>query len=107
MGKAGKPHYEKLAFQVALLRKMAKQYALPVLLFNQATRNKKDNPLDLRRERVSPVAKAIMAYWSDREIILVPHGWGEFEARIPGEFEGRVKFRINSEGITSCEGEKN
>ena len=101
LGEVGKNNFEKLAFQVALLQKIAKQYSLPVLLFNQATLNKKDNPLNLRQERVSPVAQAIMDYWADRKIILVPHGWGKFEARIPGEFEGRVIFNIDSKGITS------
>lgn len=108
-GKFGVPsknHYEKLAFQVALLRNIAKQRSVLVLLLNQATMNKNDEGdelLNLKRENVSPVAKAILNYWSDREIILVSHGWGEFEARIPGEFEGRVKFKIDNKGVCPLE----
>jgi hypothetical protein len=54
---------------------------------------------NLKQERVSPVAKSIASYWADREIILLSYGFGKFEARIPGEFVGRVKFSINSNGI--------
>jgi len=53
----------------------------------------------LKHESVSPVAKAIMSYWADREIILISHGRGNFEGRIPNEFEGRVKFGIDTKGI--------
>ena len=53
----------------------------------------------LKHEKVNPVAKAIMEYWVDREIILISHGWGKFEGRIPNEFEGRVKFGIDTNGI--------
>ncbi|MBD3192818.1 MAG: AAA family ATPase [Candidatus Heimdallarchaeota archaeon] len=103
LGTIGKNNYEKLAFQVALLRQLAKKHSLKILLINQATISKKDDPGNLKREQVSPVAKAIMNYWADREIILVAYGWGDFEARIPGEFEGRVKFKIDASGVTPNE----
>ena len=95
--------YKQLAFQVALLQKLAINNNFPVILFNQSTMAKideKDFLANLKRERINPVAKTIMDYWSDREIILVSHGYGKFEARIPTEFEGRVKFSINSKGIS-------
>lgn len=96
--------YERLAFQVALLRKVSQDTNLPIFLFNQATMPKaiknEDNTLSYNYERINPVARAVMSYWSDREIILISHGWGSFEARIPGEFERRVKFKIDSNGIT-------
>ena len=97
--------YERLAFQVAYLRKLSRDKNIPVLLINQATMPKAikndDNSFSYNYERINPVAKAVMSYWSDREIILLSHGWGSFEARIPGEFERRVKFKIDSKGITS------
>jgi len=102
IGKEDKVKYKKLAFQVALLRKIAYDNKFPIILFNQATMAKIDKGdflANLKRERVNPVAKAIMDYWVDRKIILISHGYGKFEARIPGEFEGRVKFSITSEGI--------
>ena len=98
--------YEKLAYQVAYLRNFAHERSIPVLLFNQATMSKrseiKDNNSNNQtiKERINPVARAIMSYWADREIILEKFGWGEFEARIPRKFEGRVKFRINTNGIS-------
>lgn len=101
-GKNKKNIYEKLAFQVALLRKISREKRVPIILFNQATMTKiKDSEglKSLKRERVSPVAKAIMEYWADREIILISHGWGSFEGRIPNEYEGRVKFGIDTNGI--------
>ena len=101
-GKNKKNNYEKLAFQVALLRKLSREKKVPIILINQATMVKDDDSEGLRslkREKVSPVAKAIMEYWVDREIILISHGWGEFEGRIPNEFEGRVKFGIDTNGI--------
>jgi len=97
-----KINYRKLAYQVALLRKISYDKKIPIILFNQATMIKKEDSdffSNLRREKVNPVAKAIMDYWVDREIILISHGFGKFEARKPGEYEGRVKFGINSEGI--------
>ena len=101
-GKNNKDNYEKLAFQVALLRKISNNYEIPIILFNQATMSKADESdisANLKREKVNPVARAIMAYWTDREIILISHGWGRHEARVPREFEGRVKFRIDTNGI--------
>jgi len=97
-----KINYRKLAYQVALLRKISYDKKIPIIIFNQATMVKKedsDSFSNLRLERVNPVAKAIMSYWADREIILISHGFGKFEAREPGEYKGRVKFGINSEGI--------
>jgi len=95
--------YERLAFQVAYLRKVSRDTNIPIILINQATMPKaiknEDNTLSYNYERINPVAKAVMSYWSDREIILISHGWGSFEARIPGEFERRVKFKIDSNGI--------
>lgn len=95
--------YERLAFQVAFLRKLSRDKNIPIILINQATMPKaiknEDNSLSYNYERINPAAKAIMSYWSDREIILISHGWGNFEARIPGKFERRVKFCINSKGI--------
>ena len=75
------------------------------ITFSQSTVSYDDEDFlaSLKRERVNPVAKSIMDYWSDREIILLPHGYGKYEARIPTEFEGRVKFNINSEGIYPVE----
>ena len=101
-GKNNKGNYEKLAFQVALLRKISNNYKIPIILFNQATMSKVDESditTNLKREKVNPVARAIMEYWANREIILISHGWGSYEARIPREFEGRVKFRIDTNGI--------
>lgn len=102
--KDSKELYEKLAFEVALLRKIAKEKSIPILMFNQATMRKEHEDKEendyLRREQVNPVAKAIMNYWADNELILISHGWGNFEARKPGEFEGRVKFSIDTKGIT-------
>ncbi|NHJ47201.1 MAG: AAA family ATPase [Asgard group archaeon] len=100
--KEDKRIFKQLAFQVALMHKIAKNNDFPVILFNQSTMPKSEDEdflTSLKRERVNPVAKFIMDYWSDREIILLSHGYGKFEARIPREFEGRVKFNINSEGI--------
>ncbi|MBN1330223.1 MAG: AAA family ATPase [Candidatus Heimdallarchaeota archaeon] len=97
-----KINYRKLAYQVALLRKISFDKKIPIILFNQATMVKKeesDSFSNLQHEKVNPVAKAIMDYWIDREIILISHGFGKFEARKPGEYVGRVKFGINSEGI--------
>ncbi len=95
--------YEKLAFEVAFLRKLSRDKNISIILVNQATMPKaiknEDDSLSYKYERINPVAKAIMSYWADREIILVSHGWGNFEARIPGEFERRVKFSIDSNGI--------
>lgn len=95
--------YEKLAFQVAYLNKIAKKKTIPILLINQATMRKQKNDMinseAMPLERIDPVAKAIMSYWSDKEIILINHGWGKFEARIPREYEGRVKFSISEKGI--------
>lgn len=95
--------YEKLAFEVAFLRKLSRDKNISIILVNQATMPKaiknEDDSLSYNYERINPVAKAIMSYWVDREIILVSHGWGNFEARIPGEFERRVKFCINNNGI--------
>ncbi len=105
-GKNKKSNFEKLAFQVALLRKISSDCKFPVILFNQATMHKVDETdiiANLRREKVNPVAKAIMTYWTDREIILVSHGWGNYEARVPSEFKGRVKFRIDTKGIVPVE----
>ncbi|NHJ33665.1 MAG: AAA family ATPase [Asgard group archaeon] len=105
-GKNKKNIYEKLAFQVALLRKISREKKIPIILINQATMVKVDDSeglKSLKRERVSPVAKAIMEYWVDREIILISHGWGNFEGRIPNEFEGRVKFGIDTKGIVPLE----
>ena len=99
--KDSKELYEKLAYEVALFRKIAKEKVIPILMMNQSTMRKNLEENDhLRREQVNPVAKAIMNYWSDREIILISHGWGDFEARKPGEHEGRVKFNISTNGIT-------
>ncbi|MFW9923499.1 MAG: AAA family ATPase [Candidatus Thorarchaeota archaeon] len=101
--KDAKNLYEKLAFQVANLNKIAKKKFIPILLINQATMRKQKSELEegetVALERIDPVAKAIMSYWSDKEIILINHGWGKFEARIPREYEGRVKFSINEKGI--------
>ncbi len=100
--KEDKRIYKRLAFQIALLHKLTRDKSFPILLFNQATMVKKDESdflSNLKRERVSPVAKAIMSYWADREIILVSYGFDNFEARIPGEYEGRVKFSIDTNGI--------
>jgi DNA repair protein RadB len=101
--KEDKRIFKQLAFQVALLQKIARNKGFPIILFNQSTMPKIEEEEDfltnLKRERVNPVAKSIMNYWSDREVILLSHGYGKFEARIPTEFEGRVKFNINSEGI--------
>jgi DNA repair protein RadB len=94
--------YKRLTFQVALLQKLAKEKQFPIILFNQATMAKVDEQdflSSLKRERVNPVAKAIISYWADREIILVTYGYDKFEARFPSEFEGRVKFSIDSNGI--------
>ncbi len=95
--------YEKLAFEVAFLRKLSRDRNITIILVNQATMPKaiknEDDSLRYNYERINPAAKAIMSYWADREIILVSHGWGNFEARIPGEFERRVKFSIDSKGI--------
>ncbi|MHA1155811.1 MAG: AAA family ATPase [Candidatus Heimdallarchaeota archaeon] len=95
--------YEKLAYEVAFLRKLSRDRNITIILVNQATMPKaiknEDDSLSYNYERINPAAKAIMSYWADREIILVSHGWGNFEARIPGEFERRVKFGINDEGI--------
>ncbi|NHK31413.1 MAG: AAA family ATPase [Asgard group archaeon] len=94
--------YKQLTFQVALLQKLAKKKLFPIILFNQATMAKIDDQdflSNLKRERVNPVAKAIISYWADREIILVSYGYDKYEARIPSEFEGRVKFSIDSNGI--------
>jgi hypothetical protein len=105
-GKNRKNIYEKLAFQVALLRKLSRENEIPVILINQATMTKIDDSeglKSLKRERVNPGAKAIMEYWVDREIILISHGWGKFEGRIPNEFEGRVKFGIDTKGIVPLE----
>ena len=82
------------------------EYDFPVILFNQATMMKVENEdflSSVKRERVSPVAKSIMDYWIDREIIVISHGFGDFEARRPGEYEGRVKFSITSQGIVPQE----
>ncbi|MBK5113310.1 MAG: AAA family ATPase [Candidatus Heimdallarchaeota archaeon] len=101
-GKNKKNIYEKLAFQVALLRKLSQDQQIPIIIINQATMTKVEDSeglKSLKRERVSPVAKAIMEYWVDREIILISHGWGNFEGRIPNEFKGRVKFGIDTKGI--------
>ncbi len=101
-GKHRKNIFEKLAFQVALLRKISREKKVPIILINQATMTKIEDSeglKGLKRERVSPVAKSIMGYWADREIILISHGWGNFEGRIPNEFEGRVKFGIDTKGI--------
>lgn len=100
--KEDKRIYKRLTFQVALLHKLAKERSFPIILFNQATMVKseeRDFLSNLKQERVNPVAKAIMNYWADREIILVSYGFDNFEARIPSEFEGRVKFSIDSNGI--------
>lgn len=97
-----KKNYERLAFQVALLKKIASEKSFLVVLFNQASMRKlKDENVlaPLKQERVSPVANAIMNYWTSREIILVAEGWGKYEARIPCEFEGSVKFGIDNSGI--------
>ncbi len=105
-GKNKKNNYEKLAFQVALLRKLSREKKIPIILINQSTMVKVDDSeglKSLKREKVSPVAKAIMEYWVDREIILISHGWGKFEGRIPNEFEGRVKFGIDTKGIVPLE----
>lgn len=99
--KDNKELYEKLAYEVALFRKIAKEKVIPILMMNQSTMRKNiEENNNLGRELVNPVAKAIMSYWSDREIILISHGWGDFEARKPGEHEGRVKFSISTNGIT-------
>jgi len=101
-----KKAFKKLAFQVALLRQISHRLHFPVILFNQATmiRRKTKGEQDilalLSEERIRPVAKAILQYWSDREIILLSHGFGRFEARIPTEIEGRVKFEITANGIS-------
>ncbi|MHA1124417.1 MAG: ATPase domain-containing protein [Candidatus Heimdallarchaeota archaeon] len=103
--KNNKSAFEKLAYQIAFLRRLSRERNIPVLIFNQATmlQPSDKDPLILMRERVNPVAKAIMRYWSDREIIFVKHGWGKFEARIPSEFEGRVLFGISNNGIIPLE----
>lgn len=95
--------YEQLAYQIAFLSKVSRERNLPILLFNQATmpkreekENKQENYLP---ERINPVARAIMKYWSTKEIILIKHGWGNFEARIPGEVKRKVKFSLDSSGI--------
>jgi len=101
-----KKSFKKLAFQVALLREIAHRKNFPVILFNQATMIRKKATEEeeflakLNGERIRPVAKAILQYWSDREIILISHGFGKFEARVPTEIKGRVKFEITSKGIT-------
>ena len=99
--KSNKSDFEKLAYQIAFLRKLSRERNIPIIMFNQATmvRPSEKDPLILKRERVNPVAKAMMSYWCDREIIFVKHGWGKFEARIPTEFEGRVLFSIDENGI--------
>lgn len=95
--------YEKLAYEIAFLRKLSRDKNISIILINQATMPKaiknEDESLSYNYERINPAAKAIMSYWADREIILVGYGWGNFEARIPGKFERRVKFTINSKGI--------
>jgi len=105
--KGNKSAFEKLAYQIAFLRRLSRERNIPILIFNQATMLKpsEKDPLILKRERVNPVAKAIMSYWSDREIIFIKQGWGKFEARIPSEFEGRVLFEISNKGITHLEDE--
>ena len=105
--KSNKSAFEKLAYQIAFLRRLSRERNIPILIFNQATMLKpsEKDPLILKRERVNPVAKAIMSYWSDREIIFIKQGWGKFEARIPSEFEGRVLFEISNKGITHLEDE--
>ena len=97
--------YEKLAYQIAFLRRLSRERNIPILIFNQSTMVKPSDkdPLVLKRERVNPVAKAIMDYWSDRKIILIKQGWRKFEARKPSEFEGRVLFGIAENGITPLE----
>ncbi len=101
--KNNKSDFEKLAYQIAFLRRLSRERNIPILIFNQATMIKpsEKDPLILKRERVNPVAKAIMGYWSDREIIFIKRGGGKFEARIPSEFEGRVLFEITDNGIIS------
>lgn len=103
--KGNKSAFEKLAYQIAFLRRLSQERNIPILIFNQATMLKpsEKDPLILKRERVNPVAKAIMSYWSDREIIFIKQGWNKFEARIPSEFEGRVLFEISNKGITHLE----
>jgi meiotic recombination protein DMC1 len=105
--KGNKSAFEKLAYQIAFLRRLSRERNIPILIFNQATMLKpsEKDPLILKRERVNPVAKAIMSYWSDREIIFIKQGWNKFEARIPSEFEGRVLFEISNKGITHLEDE--
>ena len=103
--KNNKSDFEKLAYQIAFLRKLSRERNIPIIIFNQATMVKPSDkdPLILKRERVNPVAKAMMNYWCDREIIFVKQGWGKFEARKPTEFEGRVLFSIGKNGIIPSE----
>lgn len=93
--------FKKLAYQVAHLRELSNSYQFPILIFNQATMKKMKNgdPEILFSEKINPVAKAIISYWSDKEIILLSHGFGDFEARKPGETKGKVKFTIDPHGI--------
>ncbi|RLI72569.1 MAG: hypothetical protein DRP02_01360 [Candidatus Gerdarchaeota archaeon] len=69
-------------------------------MIRRKTKGEQDILALLSEERIRPVAKAILQYWSDREIILLSHGFGRFEARIPTEIEGRVKFEITANGIS-------
>lgn len=99
-------NYEKLAFQVAHLRSLANTLQIPVIIINQATMPKIEEIEEnegYSHESINPVAKNIMSYWSDREIILVSYGWGKFEARKPSEIKGRVKFSISEKGIIPLE----
>ncbi|MEA2069950.1 MAG: AAA family ATPase [Asgard group archaeon] len=98
-----KTDYKKLAYQVALLHKITEEQNTTVIMCNQATgsfkseEEKKED--ELLFERIQPVAKAVMNYWSDTEIMVRKLGWGKFEAQAQNELEEKVKFTIKKTGV--------
>jgi RecA/RadA recombinase len=90
----------RLAFQVAHLRKIAYEKNIIIVLFNQVTMKQalKNQEEAFIEEEVSPVAQAIMNYWVDKEIFIKSLGWGEFIARKARKTSEKIKFKINEHG---------